>query len=213
MTNLHAMPQPLQMHSKQEEQARQWASAQLSAHRFTHTIGVVKTITSLAEHYGLEEHVPTLRIAAWIHDAAKEIPTDKLLAYAETMNYPIREVERACPELLHGVIAVDLARKELGIADPVIASAVLYHTTGHPEMSKLDKLFYLADLIEPTRSFSWIMQARQLAYQDADVALLFALTYQLRRMLRRGTIIDPRGLELRNKLLFQGVRLVARSRS
>lgn len=213
MTNLHAMPQSQQMNTDLEEQVQSWAEARMSAHRFLHTTGVVRAAADLARHYGLEQHIPALRLAGWLHDAAKELSDDALLAEAERLHCPIRPVERTSPSLLHGIVALAQARVELGIDDPVVSSAVLYHTTGDPAMSQADKVFYLADLIEPTRSFSWINQARQLAYQDIDTALLFALTYQMRRMLKRGMIIDPRGLEIRNQLLQQGVPLITRNRT
>lgn len=213
MPNLHAMPQSQQTETEIEDLVRDWAEKRMSPHRFLHTTGVVKAITELATHYAQEQHIPALRLAAWIHDAAKELPDDQLLAEAERLGCPIRPVERTSPTLLHGIVALAQARSELEIDNPITTSAVLYHTTGDPAMNLTDKLFYLADLIEPTRSFSWIMQVRQLVYQDPDIAMLFALTYQLRRMLKRGMIIDSRGLELRNQLLQANVPLVMRDRT
>ncbi|MBN2470758.1 MAG: bis(5'-nucleosyl)-tetraphosphatase (symmetrical) YqeK [Anaerolineae bacterium] len=207
MTTLHVYPDPQQAAPALEAQARAWAEARLSSHRFLHTEGVVATITQLCAHHQIAEG-PALRLAGWIHDAAKELPPEELLAQAEALGIDIRPVERACPDLLHGDVALGLARRELGIDDPVITSAVRYHTTGAPEMSRADRAFYLADLIEPSRSYAWIMQARKLAYEDLDAALLFALTYQLRRLLKRGDIVDPRGIELRNHLLLSGVQFV-----
>lgn len=209
MTNLHVYPESQQAASPQEIQAREWAQARLSPHRFLHTEGVVDTVIRLGTHYQIAA-LPALRLAGWIHDAAKELPPEELLAQAEAAGCAIRPVERACPDLLHGEVALILARRELGIDDPVVASAVRYHTTGAPGMSQADRLFYVADLVEPSRSYAWIMQARQLAYEDIDVALLFALTYQLRRLLKQGQTVDPRGVELRNELLAAGVRFVPR---
>jgi len=88
----------------------------------------------------------------------------------------------------------------------VTASAVLYHTTGHPAMSRADRLFYLADLVEPSRTFDWIVQLRALVERDLDEALLVALIHQLRRLLHHGVAIDPRTVALYNRLLAEGVR-------
>lgn len=209
MTNLHAHPDSQQTISPQEAQAREWAQARLSPYRFLHTEGTVETIIRLGSHYQIAA-LPALRVAGWIHDAAKELPPDELLALAESLGCEIRPVERACPDLLHGEVALALARRDLGLDDPVITSAVRYHTTGAPGMSRADRVFYLADLIEPSRSYAWIMQARELAYQDIDMALLFVLTYQFRRLLKQGAVIDPRGIELRNELLLASVEFVPR---
>lgn len=192
-----------------EARARDWVRGQLSPERFQHTAGVVQAAERLAAHY-CPEAAPALRIAGWIHDAAKERPDSDLLTLAEEGGYAIRPVERAYPPLLHGAAAITLARRDLHIDDPVITTAVLYHTTGHPEMTTPDKAFYLADLIEPGRPYAWIAQVRELAADDLDTALLFALTHQLRRLLKKGAVIDPLAVELRNRLLLDGTPLVPR---
>jgi predicted HD superfamily hydrolase involved in NAD metabolism len=210
MSELYTPPTAQQVAEPPETRARVWAQARLSPGRFLHTRGVVETVTMLATRHNLGEAVPALRVAAWLHDGAKGLPAATLLALAGTLGCAIRPIERACPALLHGAVAVALARRELGIDDPAVSSAIQYHTTGHPEMSQADKAFYIADLIEPTRAYAWIDQARALASHDLDEALLFAVTYQLRRLLNRGIIVDPRSVELHNRLLLDGVRFVPR---
>jgi predicted HD superfamily hydrolase involved in NAD metabolism len=200
------------MSSTLENEARRWAESSLSPHRYQHSAGVATTAFNLAVHHHLPE-ADKLRIAGWIHDIAKEWPAPRLLATAQEWQIPVSEIEAQAPYLLHGAIAVEMAHRQLGIHDPVITSAVLYHTTGHPAMSRADKVFYLADLIEPLRSFSWVVQARNLAYENIDRAMLFALTHQMRRLLKRGALLDPKALEVRNRLLLDGVELTERSKS
>lgn len=190
---------------------RAWATARLSPERLVHTQGVVETAARLAEQHFIG-HVASLRLAGWVHDAAKDLPDDDLLRLAAALGYKARPIERQVPQLLHGVVGALLAREECGLKDPIAMSAAAYHTTGHPAMSTADKVFYLADLIEPSRDFSWVAQARVLAGQDLERALLFALTCQLRRLLKRGAIIDARSVELRNRLLLDGVILVPRDK-
>jgi len=195
-----------------EAAARTWASQQLSAGRFAHTEAVVTEATGLARRFGIEDPVP-LRLAGWIHDAAKERAPADLLHLAEHYRLDIRPVERAHPDLLHGGVALAMARDTLGIDDPRVTSAVLYHTTGHPEMSTADRVFYLADLVEPSRTYGWIDQVRRLletgsSRRDLDAALLFALAHQLRRLLKHGAIVDPRGIDLYNRLRQDGIPLI-----
>jgi predicted HD superfamily hydrolase involved in NAD metabolism len=192
-----------------EARARAWAQSRMSETRFIHTRGVVETVSRLVTRYDLPG-LAALRIAGWIHDAAKECTDSCLLEKARQLGCTIRAVDMQFPPLLHGAVALGLARQDLGIDDPVITTAVLYHTTGHPDMSPADKAFYLADLIEPSRKYGWIEQARQVAEHDLDEALLFAITYQIRRLLKHGAVIDPHALDLRNKLLADGVRLIPR---
>ena len=46
-----------------------------------------------------------------------------------------------------------LSRKEVGITDSEILQAITYHTSGHENMTMLDKVIYVADYIEPGRKF------------------------------------------------------------
>lgn len=68
-----------------------------------------------------------------------------------------------------------LSRKEVGITDSEILQAITYHTSGHENMTMLDKVIYVADYIEPGRKFPGVEEARKLAYADINQALLFAL--------------------------------------
>ncbi len=192
-----------------EPSVRSWVRERLSPLRFTHTEGVVETVTRLAAYHRIAE-VPALRLAGWIHDAAREYRADDLLVEARRLSLPVRPVEAQSPRLLHGAVALGLAREVFGLDHPVVTSAVLYHTTGHPDMSRADKVFYLADLVEPSRTFAWIDQARALAEADLDTALLFSITRQLRRLLKKPAVIDTRAVELRNRLLAEGTPLTPR---
>jgi len=195
-----------------EVKAREWARQQMSPERFRHTEGVVETVTQLAEQHGIVA-IASLRLAGWIHDAAKEWPDEALLRRAEEAHYPLRPIEQQAPSLLHGVVGALLAQEALGLDDPVVFSAAAYHTTGHPDMSRTDKAFYLADLIEPSRPYAWIAHVRELAAKDLDTALLFAVAHQMRRLLKHGIPVDPRSVDLYNRLLMDGNSIVPRDRA
>lgn len=203
-------PSPSPVIDPHEAQVCAWAAARMSSRRFNHTANVVETVTRLAAQHGLHDAIPALRLAGWLHDAAKALDDAALLAQAARLGHTLRPVEQQAPFLLHGVVAALLAREELGLSDPVIFSAVTYHITGHPEMSAADKAFYLADLTEPGRDFKGVAQIRRLAEQDIDQALLFGLTGQLRKLLKSASIIDPRAIALRNRLVADGVPLAPR---
>ena len=41
-----------------------------------------------------------------------------------------------------------------------------FHTTGRENMGLLEKIVYIADLIEPGRDFQGVEEIRRLAYED-----------------------------------------------
>ena len=191
-------------HLPLEVSVKNWAADRMPSDRFNHTAGVVKTVTQLAQQHGIQ-HIAQLRLAGWIHDAAKSYSPEELLRLAAAADYPVRAIERLHPMLLHGLVAAFLARDDLGLDDPIVFSAAAYHTTGHPQMRDTDKALFIADAIEPSRDMSWAQQARSLARENLDQALLFIITKQMRHLLKRGVLIDPRSLALRNQLLADGV--------
>ena len=62
---------------------------------------------------------------------------------------------------------------KFNITDKDIISSILYHTTGRPDMSMLDKIIYVADYIEPMRYKARnLEEIREMAFIDLDKALL-----------------------------------------
>ena len=138
--------------------------------RFVHTQGVEYTAASLAMRYG--EDVERAQVAGLLHDCAKCMADEKLLSACEKHGIPVTEVERRNPYLLHAKVGSYLAEKEYKIKDPEILSAILYHTTGHPGMTLLEKIIFTADYIEPGRKQAPnLKMIRQMAFIDLDEAV------------------------------------------
>ena len=97
--------------------------------------------------------------------------------------------------LLHALLGAELVREELGIEDEQVLRAVACHTTGEAAMTTLDKVVYLADVIEPGRRFPGVERLRELAWRDLDAAVLAALRGSVADLVRTGRKVDRRTLE------------------
>ena len=138
--------------------------------RYQHTLGVMYTAAALAMRY--EYDIQKAQIAGLLHDCAKCIPNGKKLKLCEKYQIPVTEVENRNPFLLHAKLGSFLASHEYDVQDEEILSAILYHTTGKPDMSLLDKIVYIADYIEPRRNKAPnLTEVRKLAFLDPDAAL------------------------------------------
>ncbi|RJQ43907.1 MAG: HD domain-containing protein [Gaiellales bacterium] len=182
-----------------EAALKEWLKEKVSAPRYRHSLGVLDAACELAGRHGVDQ--APLKIAALVHDSARELPFDEMVALAEQWRLPVRDVDRIAPVLLHGRLGLELVRREKGVEDPVVTSAVLYHTAGHPEMSLSDKVFFLADHIEPGRSYAHLKQLRAAAFDDIDQAMLMALDINRDYLIGKGRPVDPDSLELREALL------------
>ncbi|MBR5756404.1 MAG: nicotinate-nucleotide adenylyltransferase [Firmicutes bacterium] len=114
--------------------------------RYRHTEGVVETARKLAARY--DEDLEKAEIAAWFHDAFRDVGN-----------------------LEHGPVAADKITEMFGVTDPDIINAIRFHTTGHPGMSRLEKIIYVADCLEPGRDYNGIEFLRSIMYKDLDEVL------------------------------------------
>jgi predicted HD superfamily hydrolase involved in NAD metabolism len=169
------------------------ARSRLSEKHYGHTLRVADTAADLARIHGLDED--RARLSALIHDAARETEPGEFLRLAEEWNLPVGEPERQSPKLLHGPVAAELARRELGVSDEEVLEAVRAHTTAKPGMEPLALTLYVADKIEPARDYPSVERLRQLARED----LYAAATESLRRAISynegRGKDVHPSSRE------------------
>ena len=162
----------------------------LSPKRFEHSIGVEYTAGTMAYLYDFD--IEKALIAGLLHDCAKYVPNDKKISKCEKRGIPISDCEYKNPELLHAKLSAVYAKEKYGVDDEEILSAITYHTTGHPEMSTLDKIIYIADYIEPNRNMLPEMEIiRKEAYSDLDKCLLHILRNCVNYLGKKGTLIDP----------------------
>ena len=192
----------MQYSAQQEDQIKAWALTQIAPKRHQHVEGVATTADNLAAQY-LPEECQRARLAGWIHDAAKHLSDDDLLAQAQEFGLELSPSEQLVPMLLHGVIGYLRCATEFGLNDAQLFTACRYHTAGHPAMNTLDKIVFIADLIEPSRDFPKVEKLRKHAVKNLDKTMLIAAQHTLLHLIDKKRIIAPDLLDLRNRLLLE----------
>ena len=170
-----------------------FARERLSAKRYGHTLRVANTAEDLARAHGLDPG--RARLAALLHDAAREMSSDEFLDLAEDLELPVGEPERESPKLLHGPVAAGLARRELGVEDEGVLAAIGEHTTGRPGMAPLSLVLYVADKIEPARDYPSVEKLRRLARRDLRAAAAESLRRSIAHNEERGRPTHPASIE------------------
>jgi predicted HD superfamily hydrolase involved in NAD metabolism len=171
------------------EAADAFARERLSEKRYGHTVRVANTAESLARKHGLDP--AQTRLTALLHDAARETEPDEFLRLAKEWNLSVGEPERQSPKLLHGPVAAELARRELGVADEEVLAAIRVHTIGAAEMGPLALALYVADKIEPARDYPSVGKIRDLASSDLREAAAESLRHVIAHNEGRGRSVHP----------------------
>ena len=178
------------MKATELKKLRKEMEKELTSKRYEHTLSVAYTAASLAMVH--EADVNSALIAGMLHDCAKCFSAKKIVSLCKKHELPVSEVELQNPTaLLHAKAGSFLAKEKYGIEDEDILNAIKYHTTGRPNMSKLEKIIYIADYIEPGRTHAAnLKQIRKTAYEDLDKALFRILEDTLAYLQSTGGRID-----------------------
>ena len=173
--------------------------ANLDEQRFIHTIGVAYTSAALAMRWYKYE-VDRIMIAGYLHDCAKCIPTEQLIARAAENMMFLSDFEVSHPKLLHAIVGPVVAEEDYGIYDREIKDAIRTHTTGEPNMSIMQKIVYVADFIEPNREdiVMHIENYREMAFTDIDKAVYMIADRTVEYLTSKGVDFDQRTIATRD---------------
>ncbi|MBO5204087.1 MAG: HD domain-containing protein [Clostridia bacterium] len=140
---------------------REKVSATMSPKRFRHTAEVEKMAEYLGGLYA-PQHIPRLRAAALLHDITKEYTTELQLKICAERDIPLDADAVFAPKTLHARTAAALIPEQYPeFADGVIISSVRWHTTGRADMSICERIIYLADYIDMSRTFEDCVRLRE----------------------------------------------------
>ncbi|SIS36768.1 bis(5'-nucleosyl)-tetraphosphatase (symmetrical) YqeK [Salimicrobium flavidum] len=161
----------------------------LTEERFEHTVRVTQTAHELAEIYGGDSE--KIEVAGMLHDYAKYRPEQEMARWIEESVDLSKDLLSYSPVLWHGPVGVKMIEKEWGALSKDVKTAIASHTTGNAHMSLYDKIIFLADYIEPGRSFPGVEETRELADRNLDEACLFALDNTIRFLMKKKQTIYP----------------------
>lgn len=164
----------------------------VKAKRLPHIRGTEEEAARLARRWGADED--KMRRIAILHDCTKYFSREEHLALCERYGAELDELERSTEKLLHAKSGALLAREVFG-GDEEMFNAIFYHTTARAGMSLAEKIIYVADYMEPNRSFPEVERLRQAAYADLDGAVAMGAELSIQEMEERGRVVHHNTLE------------------
>lgn len=191
----------------QNEQVRTLTAllkARLSKKRFTHSVNVARASYTLAERWGADPQRAYL--AGLLHDCCKELPFEEQEELMRQGPFVVSDIEWLCKPVWHGIAAASYMCAELGIEDMEVLSAARWHTVAHANMTRLEEIVYMADLISAERTYRDVDRFRKMAQNDLDKAMLEALKYSVESVMKKGTPLPLPTVEAYNFYLAKIAR-------
>ncbi len=158
----------------------------ISQKRAGHIFGVRDTAVHLANRYGAD--AKKAELAALLHDCTKEWDNARHKEYAEKFGEKLRDIYPGDYKLFHAVTGAVFAREHFGIKDSETLNAIRYHTTGRANMTMLEKIVFIADVIEPNRTFPEVEMLKEMAERDIDAACQWYCNFELSRLLANNAV-------------------------
>lgn len=145
--------------------------------RYKHSVNVAEMCIQLAKKFGADED--KAYTAGILHDCQKEAEKDVMLSEAERSGYYIDPAERDCFKLWHGIAGAYYVKNELKIDDTDILNAIRFHTVGRADMSVIEKIVFLADMVSKERDYPHVEEYRRAVLEDLDNGMFQTLRWSI----------------------------------
>lgn len=168
----------------------------LTTSRYEHVLRVAELAKVLAKKHGVCEQ--DAEEAALFHDIAKCMDKETLEKLLQEAGADER-LFQFHHELWHGPVGAMIAEKTFGVTNPDILNAVRYHTTGRRGMSKLEKVIFIADLVEPGRDFPGVETLRKVMDEELDEAMAACIAHSILYLVSKRVSVFPDSFECYNE--------------
>lgn len=128
--------------------------------------------------------------AALLHDCTKVLNNQRQLIILEKYAILPTETDLKTPQIWHSISGAAVA-EHVFRENKTVVDAIRWHTTGREEMSAMEAVLYLADMLEETRTFPKVEMLRTAAQNDLLEGLRLSLKHTLDYLEQNGSAIHP----------------------
>lgn len=156
----------------------------------------IARVTALLDRWAAELHISPDEARAWhdagvLHDALRDASETDLRALVQDTSLPT--------QILHGPAAAERLARD-GEARVDVLEAIRWHTVGNGAWARTGRALYMADFLEPGRSFAPADRAFLAAHlaHDFDGVFRQVVRQRLEWSLREGNRLYPETVSLWN---------------
>ena len=179
------------------DDARVKLEGRLTQYRLLHSISASEIAALMAEVYGVDRDYAL--VAGLLHDWDKACTDAELLDRARSFGIETPDDPQKLVSLIHAQTGAYAVAEEYPDLPPEIIQAIERHTSAATDMSPLDMIIYISDMIEPLRTAPNLLHLRALA-GNIPLEELFCTCYResLERLIRRKRYLHPNSVEIWN---------------
>lgn len=184
----------------------------LDGKRLDHTYFVEKEALKIArllfETCGIDEkYLSDVSAAALLHDITKQLPSEKQYEIYKN-EFPGKTVPSF--PVIHSHTGAVRAKQLFGIND-IVYGAIYSHTTGKENMNLIEKIIFIADYIEESRTHPSCIAAREYFYGNINnnrifvlnKTILTAIDATVNFLIQKESTIDIETISARNSILLE----------
>lgn len=175
-------------HFSTVSELKSYAFRFLKPSRAAHVEGCLETAQYYAKLH--QADCEALQRAAILHDCTKLFSYEAQLILAEKYGILLSGADLESPQVIHAITGAGAAAFHFG-ETPEICRMIRYHTTGSPNMSLEDMLLYLADMLEPSRTFPGVEELRRIAEKSPVEAYRSALHHTIHHLRTNHLPVHP----------------------
>ncbi len=173
----------------------------LSEHRFIHSLNVAEKCLYLGKKYDYDEK--TAYFCGLIHDVCKNESRENMLQMFDKFGIILDNVQTRVDLLWHSIAGALLVKEKFKVDDEEVLNAIKFHTTGRANMTKLEKIVFLADIISADREFEGVEKLREISEEDLDLAVFYALKSTINNLVKKNSLIHIDTINAYNDLAMK----------
>ena len=141
------------------EELDEYLKSSVSEKRYIHSIGVAGTTAEVLSHFDCADYCRTWNcfsaasFCGLAHDIAREMPDAQILEFCKENRLFLSKEDIEAPVLAHGTVSAEIAMHLVGSYPMSWYKALCVHTSGNAGMDDLALALFIADYIEPSRTF------------------------------------------------------------
>ncbi|MBQ4155514.1 MAG: bis(5'-nucleosyl)-tetraphosphatase (symmetrical) YqeK [Clostridia bacterium] len=170
----------------------------LNKHRFKHSLNVADICLYLAQKFDCDKD--KAYFCGLIHDICKNESRENMLQMFDKFGIILDNVQTQVDLLWHSIAGALLVKEKFGVCDEDVLDAIKFHTTGRANMSKLEKIVFLADIISIDRNFDGVETLREISEKDLDLAVFNALKSTINNLTYKNSPIHKDTIDAYNDL-------------